>query len=132
MVDPFSAAAAALSVVDVALRTCSKLYELINDFRDVPQLSQRLQRTVQSIGSTLSDLNTFIAQYLSTARPIALPDSVNKEIIFIKEDLIALAGLLSNTKKVRWVLNRKKLADVQQSLERHQISLILAFQSFAR
>lgn len=132
MVDPFSTATGAVSVVDVALRTCLKLYDLINYLRDVPQLSQRLQRAVQSIDSILSDLHTFVAQYLSTARPIALPDSVNKEIIFIKEDLTALADLLSNTKKFKWVLNRKKLADIQQSLRGHQTSLILSFQSFAR
>ena len=132
MVDPFSTAAGAVSLVDVALRTCLKLYDLISYLKDVPQLSQRLQRSVHSIDSILLDLNTFVAQYRSSARLIALPDSVNKEIIFIKEDLIALASLLPNSKKVKWVLNRKKLADLQQSLRDHQTSLILAFQSFAR
>ncbi|KAG6991434.1 hypothetical protein G7Y79_00052g087740 [Physcia stellaris] len=131
MVDPFSQATGAVSLVDAALRTCLTLYDLIDYLRDVPQVSQRLQRTVESIESILSDLNTFVKQYLSAARPIPLPDSVNKEILFIKEDLNALATLLSSTNKVRWVLNRKKFAVVQQSLERHQVSLTLAFQSFS-
>lgn len=136
MIDPFSTAAGAVSVVDVALRACVTIYDSIRYIQGAQELSARLQRTVQSVESILQNLNTFVAQFrqspVNAAHPASLPDAVNHGIISIRADLDELLTLLPTSRKVKWVLNRKRLAVVVQKLENCQVTLLLALQSVAQ
>ncbi|KAL9031741.1 MAG: hypothetical protein Q9196_000251 [Gyalolechia fulgens] len=118
------------------------LYNSIRYLKDELELSQHLRRTVQSVESILQSLDDFVAlhrqQQLSASLPNFLPDAVNHEIISIKAELHALSTLLPTSssssqlrRRLKWVLDRKKVAEVIQSLDRHQITLIFALQSFA-
>ena len=143
MAEIFATVTGVVSLVDVALRACSALYDSIEYLKDAPDLSQRLQRTVQSIESVLRSLNLFIAQYRQSITPAGqpdqLPDAVGHELIAIKDTLDALATLLpakgSGSKLrrgIKTILDRKKVVEVIQRLDSHQITLILALQSFAQ
>ena len=143
MAEIFAAVTGVVSLVDVALRACSALYDSIGYLKDAPDLSQRLQRTVHSIESVLRSLNLFIAQYRQTTTPAGqtnrLPDAVSHELFAIKAALDALAALLPATgsgsklrRGINTILDRKKVAEGIQRLDSHQITLILALQSFAQ
>ncbi|KAL9628449.1 MAG: hypothetical protein Q9204_005877, partial [Flavoplaca sp. TL-2023a] len=142
MAEVFSTVAGGLSLVDVALRACNKLYDSIRYLKEAPQLSQRLRRTVQSIESVLKSLDEFIALHRQrqtfAGEPDLLPSAVENEVISIKAELDALSALLPASSstghiraKVKWVLDRKRVTEVIQSLDRRQITLTFALQSFA-
>ncbi|KAL8934553.1 MAG: hypothetical protein Q9211_005162 [Gyalolechia sp. 1 TL-2023] len=143
MAEVFSTVAGVASLIDVALRACNVLYDSIRYLKDESELSQRLRRTVQSVESVLQSLDEFVALYRqqqsSASLPNFLPDAVNHEIISIKAELHALSTLLPSSSSssrlrrgLKWVLDRKKVAEVIQSLDSHQITLIFALQSFAQ
>lgn len=143
MAEVFATVAGVGSSIDVALRACNALCDAIRYLKDAPELSQRLQRNVQSVESILQTLEAFVAQYRRsqalTGQSGFLPDAVTHEIISIKTELEALSTLLPAAsssdqlrRRLKWVLDRKKVAEVLQRLEGHQITLILALQSFAQ
>ncbi len=143
MAEVFSTIAGVASLIDVALRACNVLYDSSRYLKDAPLLSQRLRRTVQSVESALQSLKQFVTQYrqqqVSAGLPDHLPGAVNDEIISIKVDLDTLSALLpassSNGQlrtKFKWVLDRKKVAEILQALDSHQITLLFALQSFAQ
>lgn len=143
MADICSTIAGVASLIDVALRGCSVLYESINHLKDAPELSLRLRRTVQSVESILRCLDSFVVDYrkqqISTGVPSLLPDALDHELTTIKAELDALLNLLptSNSssqlrRRLKWVLDRKQLAEIVRRLDGHQITLILALQSFAQ
>ena len=143
MAEIFATVTGVASLIDVAFRACSALYDSIEYLKDAPDLSQRLQRTVQSIESVLRNLNLFVAQYRQTTSPAGqsdhLPDAVSHELIAIKAALDALAALLPVTgsgsklrRGIKTILDRKKVVEVTQRLDSHQITLILALQTFAQ
>lgn len=139
MGDPFSAIAGAVSAVDVAVRSCSTIYDSARYLKDAPVLTQELQGTVQSIRSILQNVNTLVARYhqsqVLTAQ-LHLPDAVNEEIVAITTDLDDLSSLLPaphSTRKIRagvkWIKDRRKVEKLVMKLQQHQTSLILALQS---
>ncbi|KAL8974631.1 MAG: hypothetical protein Q9197_001119 [Variospora fuerteventurae] len=141
MADIFSTVAGLASVIDVALRGCNALYESIHYLKDAPQLSLRLRRTVQSVESILRCLDDFVAihrqQQASAGVSAILPDAVTLELISISDELNALSILLPNSsssnqfrRRLKWVLDRKQVAEVLQRLNSHQTTLLLALQSF--
>ncbi|KAL9019150.1 MAG: hypothetical protein Q9185_003581 [Variospora sp. 1 TL-2023] len=141
MADVFSTVAGVASVIDVALRGCNALYESIRYLKDAPQLSLRLRRTVQSVESILRCLDDFVAihrqQQASAGVSAILPDAVTLELISIRDELNALSILLPNSsssnqlrRRLKWVLDRKQVAEVLQRLNSHQTTLLLALQSF--
>ncbi|KAL8988391.1 MAG: hypothetical protein Q9177_002530 [Variospora cf. flavescens] len=141
MADIFSTVAGVASVIDVALRGCNALYDSIHYLKDAPQLSLRLRRTVRSVESILRCLDDIAAihrqQQASAGVSAILPDAVTHELISIRDDLDALSILLptfssSNqlTRRLKWVLDRKQVAEVLQRLNSHQTTLLLALQSF--
>ncbi|KAI4263553.1 MAG: hypothetical protein L6R42_001308 [Xanthoria sp. 1 TBL-2021] len=143
MAEVFSAFAGVASLIDVALRACNVLYDSSRYLKDAPQLSQRLRRTIQSVESVLQNLKEFVAlhrqQQASAGLPDFLPGAVNEEIISIKAELDTLSTLLPASgssgqfrAKLKWVLDRKKVTEVIKALDSHQITLILALQSFAQ
>lgn len=143
MAEVFATVGGVASLIDVALRACSKLYDSSRYLKEAPQLSQRLRRTIQSVESVLKNLDDFITlhrqQQTSSGEPDLLPSAVENEVISIKAELDALSALLpasSSTGHIRakfkWVLDRKKVTEVIQSLDRHQNTLTLALQSFAQ
>ncbi|KAL8833884.1 MAG: hypothetical protein Q9170_004031 [Blastenia crenularia] len=142
MAEVLATVASLASVIDVALRACNVLYDSIRYLRDAPELSQRFQRTVQSVQSILRTLDDFIALHrqrqVSAGLPSFLPDAVNHEIISIKTDLDLLLMLLPTPssgrvrRRLNWVLDRRKVAEVIERLDSRQITLILGLQSFAQ
>ena len=143
MADPFSALAGVISLVDVALRACNVLYDSITYLKDAPELSQRLQRTVQSVESVLRSLDISVAQYrqskISFGQSDLAPDAVKQELKSIRAELDELFLLLPTSgsgnelrRRLRWVLDRKRVGEVIQRLEGHQVTLLLALQSFAQ
>lgn len=143
MAEVFATVAGVASVIDVALRACSVLYSSLHYLKEAPELSQRLRQTVQSVESILRCLNDFIAVYrrqqASTGLPGCLPDAVNHEVVLIKAELDALSKLLPAPgangqirRRVKWVLDRKRVDEVVQRLDSHKITLTLALQSFAQ
>ena len=143
MAEIFATVTGIVSLVDVALRACSALYDSISYLKDAPDLSQRLQRTVQSIESVLRSLNLLVAQYrqltTTNGQPVQLPDAVGHEVVAIKAALDGLAILLPATgsggklrRGIKTILDRKKVVEVAQRLDSHQITLLLALQSFAQ
>ncbi|KAL8961355.1 MAG: hypothetical protein Q9193_002080 [Seirophora villosa] len=143
MADICSTIAGVASLIDVALRGCSVLYDSINHLTDAPELSLRLRRTVQSVESILRCLDSFVADYrkqqISTGVPSLLPDALDHELTSIKAELDALSILLPTAnsssqlrRRLKWVLDRKQLAEIVRRLDGHQITLILALQSFAQ
>ena len=143
MAEVFATVGGVASVVDVALRACSKLYDSSRYLKQAPQLSQRLRRTIQSVESVLKNLGEFITlhrqQQPSSGKPDLLPSAVESGVISIKAEWVALSALLPASSstghvraKVKWVLDRKKVTEVIQSLDSHQITLTFALQSFAQ
>ncbi|KAL8895223.1 MAG: hypothetical protein Q9192_003770 [Flavoplaca navasiana] len=143
MAEVFATFGGVASLIDVALRACSKLYDSSRYLKEAPQLSQRLRRTIQSVESVLKSLDDFITlhrqQQTLTGEPDLLPSAVENEVISIKAELDALSALLPASSstgyiraKVKWVLDRKKVTEVIQSLDRRQITLTFALQSFTQ
>ena len=143
MAEVFATFAGVASFIDVALRSCSVLYDSSRYLKDAPQLSQRLQRTIQSVYSVLRSVNEFGATYrqqqTSAGLPDFLPSAVNNEIKSIKAELDALSTLLPSSSssgqfrsKLKCVRDRKKVTEVIQALDSHQKTLILALQVFAQ
>ena len=134
MPDPFSAVAGAISVVDVALRTCVALYDSIRYIQDAPELSRQLQKSCQSIQSTLHVSKDFLTRYYQSlafaVHQDPVPDAVSQGILSIQTGLDRLLPLLSDPKKITWVIRRKRLVEVVKKLESDQITLILALQIF--
>ncbi|KAL8911006.1 MAG: hypothetical protein Q9171_003742 [Xanthocarpia ochracea] len=139
MAEPFSAIAGAVSIVDVAIRSCNTLYDSVCYLKGAPGLTQDLQQTVQSTQSILQNLNALVARYrqlqVFTAQ-LHLPDAVNYEIVAIKTDLDVLSSLLPathSTREVRtglkWIKDRREVEKLVLKLQRHQLSLTLALQS---
>ncbi|KAL8722768.1 MAG: hypothetical protein Q9181_007419, partial [Wetmoreana brouardii] len=142
MAEAFATVAGVASLIDVALRACNVLYDSIRYLKDESELSQRLRRSIQSVESILQSLDDFVAlhrqQQASAGLPDSLPDAVNHELISIKAQLDALSTLLPSSRsnnqirrRAKWVLDRKRVAEVTQRLDSHQNTLILALQSFA-
>ncbi|KAI4222605.1 MAG: hypothetical protein LQ349_007599 [Xanthoria aureola] len=143
MAEVFATFAGVASLIDVALRACNVLYDSCRYLRDAPQLSQRLRRTIQSVESVLRSVNesgaTYRQQQTSAGLPDFLPSAVNDEIKSIKAELDALSTLLPSSSssgqlrsKSKFVLDRKKVTEVTQALDSHQITLILSLQTFAQ
>ncbi|KAL8720173.1 MAG: hypothetical protein Q9181_007953, partial [Wetmoreana brouardii] len=143
MAEVFATVAGVASVIDVALRACNVLYDSIRYVKDEPELSQRLRRSIQSVESILQSLDDFVAlhrqQQASAGLPDFLPDAVNHELTSIKAQLEALSTLLPSScssyqlrRRFKWVLDRKRVAEITQRLDSHQNTLILALQSFAQ
>ncbi|KAL8658083.1 MAG: hypothetical protein Q9226_001287 [Calogaya cf. arnoldii] len=143
MAEVFSTIAGVASLIDVALRACNVLYDSGRYLRDAPQLSQRLRRTIQSLEFALQSLKQFVAHYrqqqILAGLPDHLPGAINEEIVSIKANLDALTRLLPASSlngqmrtKFKWVLDRKKVTEVLQALDSHQITLLVALQSFAQ
>ena len=142
MAEVFATFAGVASFIDVALRACNVLYDSTRYLKDAPQLSQRLQRTIQSVNSVLRSVIKFGATYrqqqTSAGLPDFLPSAVNNEINSIKAQLDRLSTLLPSSSssnqlrsQFKWVLDRKKVTEVTQALESHQNTLKLALQAFA-
>ncbi|KAI4101028.1 MAG: hypothetical protein LQ339_005256 [Xanthoria mediterranea] len=143
MAEVFATFAGVASLIDVALRACNVLYDSCRYLRDARQLSQRLRRTIQSVESVLRSVNelgaTYRQQQTSAGLPDNLPSAVNDEIKSIKAELDALSTLLPSPSssgqlrsKSKFVLDRKKVAEVTQALDSHQITLLLLLQTFAQ
>lgn len=143
MAEIFATFAGVASLIDVALRACNVLYDSTRYLRDAPQLSQRLRRTIQSVESVLRSVNEFGATYrqqqTSAGLRDFLPSAVNDEIKSMKAELDALSTLLPSPSssgqlrsKSKFVLDRKKVTEVTQALDSHQITLLLSLQTFAQ
>ena len=143
MAEVFATIAGIASVIDVALRTCTVLYSSLHYLKHEPELSRQLQQTIQSVESILRNVEDFVAVYRqqqASARLLGcLPDAVNYGVILIKAELDALSTLLPAPsasgqirRRVKWVLDRKRVVEVRQKLDSHQITLTLALQSFAQ
>ena len=143
MAEIFATFAGVASLIDVALRACNVLYDSTRYLRDAPQLSQRLRRTIQSVESVLRSVNEFGSTYrqqqTSAGLRDFLPSAVNDEIKSIKAELDALSTLLPSPSsssqlrsKSKFVLDRKKVTEVTQALDSHQITLLLSLQTFAQ
>ncbi|KAL8928986.1 MAG: hypothetical protein Q9208_001429 [Pyrenodesmia sp. 3 TL-2023] len=143
MAEIFSTIAGVASVIDVALRGCNVLYSSIHYLKETPQLSLRLRQTVQSVESILRCLDEFVAVYRrqqpSAGSPGCLPDAVSHGVVLIKAELDALSTLLPAPsasgqirQRLKWVLDQKRVIEVVQRLDSHQITLTLALQSFAQ
>ena len=143
MAEVFATVGGVASLIDIALRACCKLYDSSRYLKEAPQLSQRLRRTIQSVESVLTNLDEFITlhrqQQTSSGEPDLLPSAVENEVISIKAELDALSALLPASSstglifaKFKCVLDRKKVTEVIQSLDSHQITLTFALQSFAQ
>ncbi|KAL8757874.1 MAG: hypothetical protein Q9199_001902 [Rusavskia elegans] len=141
MAEVFSAFAGVASLIDVALRACSVLYDSSRYLKDAPQLSQRLRRTIQSVKSVLQNLKEFVALYrqqqASAGLQDFLPDAVNEEVISIKAELDTLSTLLPASgssdqlrTKLKWILDRKKVTEIIKALDSHKTTLILALSTF--
>ncbi|KAL8779626.1 MAG: hypothetical protein Q9213_006855 [Squamulea squamosa] len=141
MPELFSKIAGVASLIDVALRACNVLYDSSCYLKDAPQLSQRLQRTIESVKSVLQSLNDLLAlhrqQQATSGVPDILPGAVENEIISIKAVLDTLSTLLPTSSansqvrtQVKWILDRKKVTEVVKELDSHQITLALALQTF--
>ncbi|KAL8902575.1 MAG: hypothetical protein Q9207_004576 [Kuettlingeria erythrocarpa] len=143
MADVFATIAGVVSVIDVALRGCNVLYSSLHYLKDAPQLSHRLRQTIQSVESVLRCLDEFVAVYrqqqASAGLPGCLPHAVNHEVIFIKAELDTLSTLLPAPsvsgqlrRRAKSLLDRKRVIEVTEKLNDHQITLTLALQSFAQ
>ncbi|KAL8753905.1 MAG: hypothetical protein Q9184_005282 [Pyrenodesmia sp. 2 TL-2023] len=143
MAEVFATVAGVASVIDVALRGCNVLYSSLHYLKDAPELSQRLRQTIQSVESILRVLDGLITAYrqqqASAGSPGYLPDAVSHEVVLIKAELDTLGTLLPATsvngqlrRRLRWVLDRKRVVEVIQRLDSCQITLTLALQSFAQ
>ncbi|KAL8855934.1 MAG: hypothetical protein Q9178_007448 [Gyalolechia marmorata] len=143
MAELFSTVAGVASLIDVALRACNVLYDSSRYLKDAPQLSQRLRRTIASVKSILQSLNDSLTLYrqqqATTGLPDILPGAIESEVISIKAELDTLSALLPTSSansqfrtKVKWILDRKKVDEVIQALDSHQITLTLALQTFAQ
>lgn len=141
MAELFSTVAGVASLIDIALRACNVLYDSSRYLKDAPQLSQRLRRTIESVKSILQSLNNLLVLYrqqqATTGLPDILPGAIESEVISIKAELDTLSALLPTSSansqagtKVKCILNRKKVVEVVQALDSHQITLILALQTF--
>ncbi|KAL8856206.1 MAG: hypothetical protein Q9178_007171 [Gyalolechia marmorata] len=129
MAELFSTVAGVASLIDVVLRACNVLYDSSCYLKDAPQLSQRLQRTIESVKSVLQSHNRITGHTAG---------AIESEVISTKAELDTLSALLPNSSattqartKVKWILNRKKVTEVVQALDSHQITLTLALQTFA-
>ena len=142
MAELFSTVAGVASLIDVALRACNVLYDSSCYLKDAPQLSQRLQRGIESVKSILQNLNELLALYrqqqATNGLPDILPDAVESEVISIQAVLDTLSTLLPTSSassqvrtKVKWILDRKKVTEVVKELDSQQIILTLAIQTFA-
>ena len=142
MAEIFATFAGVASLIDVALRACNVLYDSTRYLKDAPQLSQRLQQTIQRVNSVLQSVNEFGATYrqqqTSAGLPDFLPSAVNNEINSIKAQLDRLSTLLPSSSssnqlhsQFKWFLDRKKVTEVTQALDSHQNTLKLALQAFA-
>ncbi|KAL9629294.1 MAG: hypothetical protein Q9204_005354 [Flavoplaca sp. TL-2023a] len=140
MAEFFATVAGVASLVDVALRACSVLYDSSCYLKDAPQLSQRLRRRIASVTSVLLNLNELLASHRQEQATNGLPDigTVESEVISIQAVLDTLSTLLPTSSahnqvrtKVKWILDRKKVTEVVHELDSHQITLTLAIQTFA-
>ncbi|KAL8671388.1 MAG: hypothetical protein Q9168_004120 [Polycauliona sp. 1 TL-2023] len=151
MAEAFAAVTGVVSLIDVVFRATVAIYDSSQYLKDAPQLSQRLQRTVKSVQSVLRSLNEVVALHrqhqttvgsASPASPTGPADFlcgvVKDELISINAELDILSKLLpplvstSDLRgKLRWVLDRKRVTEAIKGLDGHQITLILALQTFA-
>lgn len=143
MADPFSTVVAAVSFVDVTIRTCSGISRLISNWNDASNVIQLLQQTVQNVQCTLECLRLYVVEYesstLFTDQNQLLPETVKSEIRDISTDLSSLQHRLppantrfTRTQKLKWVIDEKKVLDVVRRLDSRQIALMAALQSLAQ
>ncbi|KAL8795896.1 MAG: hypothetical protein Q9182_007468 [Xanthomendoza sp. 2 TL-2023] len=121
MGDPFSAIAGAVSIVDVAVRSCNTLFDSVRYLKDAPELTKELRETVQSIRSTLQDLNALVARYRQSqilAVQLQLPNAVSHEILAIKKDLDVLLSLIPATHSARSIRTRLKWINNRREVEK--------------
>ena len=73
MAEFFSTVAGVASLVDVALRACSVLYNSSCYLKDAPQLSHRLRRRIASVKSVLQNLNELLGLHRQEQATNGLP-----------------------------------------------------------
>lgn len=146
MADPLTAlstAANVISLADVTIRACEGIYGLVASLRNAPHAVKSLQQTVEGIESTLRNLKTFVKEYESSVpfrqHHQVLPESVNADIISVRNDLCLLEGFLTSTgeakkirKRTKWAVQKKGTMEIVQRLERQQVALILSLQTVAQ
>ncbi|OJD40623.1 uncharacterized protein BKCO1_1000608 [Diplodia corticola] len=93
MADPFSTAAAAISLVDVALKSAREIHSLIPSLRDAPKSLCWAFEVVCEVQILLQDFQNLVDAYRSSSMPHVSPQSLSsilRLVQSISEDLITL------------------------------------------
>ena len=143
MADPFSTLAGAVSILDVAIRSCKGLYDASHAYKSAPQEAEHLRGTIRDLESILRNTRLWIAEYHSSRSTIQhheiLPEAVKDCIQEINAILKELSDLLPNSderrqirERSRWVLHKVKIKKLQERLEGQQKILHLCLQTVAQ
>ena len=143
MADPLSTVAAVVSLIDVTIRACEGISSLVVGLKDAPNAAQHLRQTVQNVKSVLEHIKLYVSEYesskLFTEQHQLLPEVVKKELLGIRVDLDLLQKFLPSSgnqrkigRRVKWVLDEKKLARVIRRLESRQRALMTGLQIVAQ
>lgn len=140
MADPFSTFAGAVSVFDVAIRSCKGLHNACHAYKDAPQEIEQLRDTIRNLESVLRNLRLWVTEYqssrLATQYHEILPSAVNNCIHEINTCREELDNFLPNPDESRqtkerskWVLRKRNIVKLQQRLEGQQKTLDLCLQT---
>ncbi|KAL8823279.1 MAG: hypothetical protein Q9191_006003 [Dirinaria sp. TL-2023a] len=140
MADPFSTFAGAVSVFDVAIRSCKGLHNASHAYKDAPQEIGQLWDTIRNLESVLRNLRLWVVEYQSsrfaTQFHELLPAAVNEctnELNICREELNKLLPSQDESRQLkersRWVLRKRKIVKLQQRLDAQQKTLDLCLQT---
>ena len=143
MADPFSTAAAVVSVADVMIRTCNGISNLVIGLKDAPHAALHLRQTVQNVQSVLENLRLYVSEYelsnLFVEERQILPDVVKNELSGIGAELDLLQKLLPPlgtrgkiSQRAKWLFHEKQVSNGVRRLESRQKALMTGLQTVAQ
>ncbi|KAL1635923.1 hypothetical protein SLS58_010028 [Diplodia intermedia] len=137
MADPFSTAAAAISLVDIAIKSAREIRSLIASIKDAPNALRQVQQTVCEIQRLLEVVRPLVDAYRSSSLPHIDPQSLSSihfNVRSINEDLTTLRAvtepIFATDSRSRRLLKsfrfhkRKPMIDEARSRMGYRVALI--------
>lgn len=139
MADLFSTVAAVVSFADVTIRACKGIHTLVDEWKDAPNAIHRVRQTAQNLESMLDSLRLYVIEYESSKlfleQQQLLPDIVKNQLRDIDSDLKLLPKCLwppstggKLAKRMKWVLDEKKVSVILNRLNSRQTSVTTVLQ----
>ena len=130
-------ASSIIQVVDFGLRVSREMYTFLNELKDSRKDIENTSRTLGGVTSVLVDVKAYVEERRRDKMPI--PEAISHGIHQIQYILTCARSLFPNNcselsiyKRIKWVVDAKRLRQFSQQLDSEkstlQIALLMAFQ----